>query len=278
LAAGSSGLEVIDFTDPASPVKVGGYDDDTQGNANALALAGRYAYVADGYSGMHVIDISNPASPVRMGGFDNTYFGNAYDVAVAGNYAYVANERVGLVIYAVGFRLTGTVVGGHGTLQPTAGTYFPATVVPLTAVPDAGYKLKAWTGTDSDLSNVPTNTVTMTADRTVTAEFEPCTSGDDDADGVANCFDLCAGTAPGIPVDVNGCPALVPGDFNRDGDVDMEDFGHLQSCLGELDSAPSAGCVDADLDANTRVGLSDLARFQDCLSGPNTVPKPSCVD
>ncbi|MHC4110516.1 MAG: right-handed parallel beta-helix repeat-containing protein [Planctomycetota bacterium] len=45
-------------------------------------------------------------------------------------------------------------------------------VIDLTAYPDIGYKVKQWTGTDDDTSTSRYNTVTLTADRHVTIEFE----------------------------------------------------------------------------------------------------------
>lgn len=54
---------------------------------------------------------------------------------------------------------------------------------------------------------------------------------DDDGDGKGNACDQCPGTVLGAEVDAAGCPALTPGDFDRDGDVDMTDFGLFQRCL-----------------------------------------------
>ena len=80
----SSGLQIIDVSDPTSPSLVGSYD--TQCTADDVALAGGYAYVAD-ECGLQIIDISNPASPSLVGGCDTPGIANA--VAVAGNYTYV---------------------------------------------------------------------------------------------------------------------------------------------------------------------------------------------
>ena len=46
------------------------------------------------------------------------------------------------------------------------------TVVTLTATPNGGWRVKAWSGTDNDSSTATTNTVIMNSDRTVTVEFE----------------------------------------------------------------------------------------------------------
>ncbi len=73
LAYGSGGLEIIDVSNPASPVRLGGYD--TSGDAQGVAVSGTIAYVADGDAGLQIIDVSNPASPVRLGGYDTSGYG-----------------------------------------------------------------------------------------------------------------------------------------------------------------------------------------------------------
>jgi len=74
-------------------------------------------------------------------------------------------------ISATRYTLTVGVVGGHGTVAPTSGSYEEGTVVPLTVTPDAGYRVVFWSGTDDDGSTANTNTVTMDGHRTVTVEL-----------------------------------------------------------------------------------------------------------
>ena len=52
---------MIDVSNPANSVRVGGYD--TSGFAYGVAVSGNYAYVADADAGLQVIDVSNPANP-----------------------------------------------------------------------------------------------------------------------------------------------------------------------------------------------------------------------
>jgi hypothetical protein len=73
-------------------VRVG--DHQTMGYAQAVAVAGNYAYVADGPDVLQVIDVRNPTSCVRVR-YCNTG-GWAYGVAVAGDYVYVASGCTGL--------------------------------------------------------------------------------------------------------------------------------------------------------------------------------------
>jgi len=67
--------------------------------------------------------------------------------------------------------LTTNVIGGNGTITPVGGSHPAGALIVLTAAADPGYHLKAWTGTDNDGSTNPTNTVTMTSNKPVAAEF-----------------------------------------------------------------------------------------------------------
>ncbi|MHB1034819.1 MAG: Ig-like domain-containing protein [Pirellulales bacterium] len=97
LAAGDSGLQILDVTDPVAPVWLGGYD--TSGQAYDVAVSGTAAYVADGTSGLVILDVTNPAAPVRLGGYKTPGWSHA--VAVSGARAYVADGKAGLVIIDV---------------------------------------------------------------------------------------------------------------------------------------------------------------------------------
>ncbi len=57
--------------------------------------------------------------------------------------------------------------------EPTAGTYDEGTVVELTATADMGHQFGSWSGDASGTSR--TATVTMTSDKSVTANFNPIT-------------------------------------------------------------------------------------------------------
>lgn len=75
-------------------------------------------------------------------------------------------------IPGVYFHLTGEVIGENGQLSPNFNGYGIGTVVILQAVPNHGFCVKKWTGTDHDEITDNTNTVTMNADKTVQVEFE----------------------------------------------------------------------------------------------------------
>jgi hypothetical protein len=84
--SGSSGLQIIDVSNPTNPTFKGSYD--TPDNAVDVILSGNYAYVAASASGLQIIDISDPSSPTFKGSYGTSGFDNG--VAVSGNYAYVA--------------------------------------------------------------------------------------------------------------------------------------------------------------------------------------------
>lgn len=102
---------------------------------------------------------------------------------------------------------------------------------------------------------------------------------DADADMVGDVCDHCAGTIPHSPVDATGCPPPIPGDCDRDGDVDQKDFGHMQACLsgrGAVQALPD--CQKAHLDADDDVDEADMLVFHRCISGPDVPADPGCAE
>jgi hypothetical protein len=83
-----------------------------------------------------------------------------------------------------------------------------------------------------------------------------------------------AGSSPVLEV----WAATPAADFDIDGDVDQEDFAHMQRCYTDAPGIP-AGCEDADLvgDVTRQVDTSDVAAFLSCMEGPNVVvTDPAC--
>jgi len=68
VAAQTSGLLVVDVTDPAHPIVVA----TTPGilDAAVVGVVGDYAYVADRSSGMRVADVSDPLSPTLIASYE----------------------------------------------------------------------------------------------------------------------------------------------------------------------------------------------------------------
>jgi hypothetical protein len=96
VAAGDSGLKIVDISDSSSP-KLGGIQK-IPNIVNNVAVAGKYVYVTtykDEYDVLEIIDISNPSSPKLVGICDTGNYRE--DIAVSGNYAYVIGDN-GIVI------------------------------------------------------------------------------------------------------------------------------------------------------------------------------------
>jgi hypothetical protein len=111
VAAGQTGLQVIDVRDPAKPVRVGGYD--TPGRALDVAVADGHAYVTDATAGLLVIDVRDPARPARVGGYRTG--GLPMRVAVEGGYAYVTASYDGLLVIDARDTARPVRVGGYDT-------------------------------------------------------------------------------------------------------------------------------------------------------------------
>ena len=106
----TSGLQIIDISNPTTPTLKGNYD--TSGEAWGVQVVGNYAYVAE-YSGLQIIDISNPTTPTLKGNYDTS--GEARGVQVVGNYAYVADGDKGLQIIDISNPTTPTLNGNYDT-------------------------------------------------------------------------------------------------------------------------------------------------------------------
>ena len=92
----SSGLAVIDISDPTNPGTP--VYESTTGNAFGVYISGDYAYMAH-ESGLAVIDISDPTNP---GTLDNELTTDqAVGVYVSGFYAYVADYNSGLAVIKI---------------------------------------------------------------------------------------------------------------------------------------------------------------------------------
>lgn len=102
--------------------------------------------------------------------------------------------------------------------------------------------------------------------------------GQQDADGddVGDACDSCPGTLPGLVVDANGCPPLISGDLDRDGDVDLTDYGALQRCFRASSEPAIVGCDASDLDDDGATGASDVDIFWSCASGQDIPGTPGC--
>jgi YVTN family beta-propeller protein len=111
VAAGLTGLQVVDVSNRSAPVIVASRD--TPGNANDVQVVGNLAFIADGPAGLEIIDISNPLTPAIVGSLDTP--GDASDVAVSGTRAYIADGSAGLKIIDVSSPATPFLLGSVDT-------------------------------------------------------------------------------------------------------------------------------------------------------------------
>jgi len=66
-------------------------------------------------------------------------------------------------------------------------------------------------------------------------------------------------------------------DFDRDGDVDLDDLLQFESCAtGPALGPPVSGCENADFDRDGDVDQCDFGVFQTCISGPDVEADPTC--
>ena len=94
----SSGLRVIDISDPESPEIVGGLNYSNSGIL-CLTVDGDLAYLAySGVEGVKIIDISDPEDPEIIGTIKSVY---ATEIVISNDFAYIADPELGLVIVDV---------------------------------------------------------------------------------------------------------------------------------------------------------------------------------
>ncbi len=86
---------------------------ETPGYAEAVAVSGSYAYIADNYAGLRVIDISTPSSPTEVGYYNTP--DRAYGVAVSDAYAYVVDGYSGLCVIDISTPSSPTEAGYYDT-------------------------------------------------------------------------------------------------------------------------------------------------------------------
>jgi hypothetical protein len=111
VADNTTGLQVLDISNPADPTQIGDYD--TPGMAYDVAAAGDLAFVADGGWGLQIIDITDPTNPTFKGTYDTP--GSAWGVAAAGDLVLVADYTGGLQIVDITNPAGPTLAGDYDT-------------------------------------------------------------------------------------------------------------------------------------------------------------------
>ena len=93
VAAGYTGLHVLDISDLSNPVRVGGFK--TKRSALAVKTAGSRAYVLDS-NRLRVLDISKPIAPFEVR--EHALPVKASRMQLGGDGVYVAGMEGGLVV------------------------------------------------------------------------------------------------------------------------------------------------------------------------------------
>jgi len=111
VADGRSGLRIIDVSNPAWPVELGGTST-FEGYAKTVVVSEGYAYVADefgsGAFGFHIFDVSDPTTPVEVAAVRPR---GAEDIILDGTVAYLAAQYAGLAILDVSDPAVPTLIG-----------------------------------------------------------------------------------------------------------------------------------------------------------------------
>jgi hypothetical protein len=108
----NNGLEIIDFSLPTNPRRVGFYLP-KPGNVNGVRVRGSLAYLADGSTGLDIVDVSDPTNPRRIGGYDTA--GTASKLDLVWPLAYVADGAAGIQIIDVTTPTAPVRLGGYDT-------------------------------------------------------------------------------------------------------------------------------------------------------------------
>ena len=89
LAMSAKSLKIVDVSDPARPVLVGGHA--TPGLSRAVTVEDGVAYVLDSDS-VQVFNVANPAKPVRIGMMSGNFY-LLRDIAVRANHVFLAGQN-----------------------------------------------------------------------------------------------------------------------------------------------------------------------------------------
>ncbi|MBU0700320.1 Ig-like domain-containing protein [bacterium] len=107
----SGGMQIIDVSNPLSPVLAGKYN--MIATCRDTCVVGNYAFAASGVGGLIILDVSNAAKPVLVSSMAINGF--CHDVAVSGNYAYIAAAQAGLQIIDISKPHTPKKIGKYRT-------------------------------------------------------------------------------------------------------------------------------------------------------------------
>lgn len=118
-AASRWGLEIFTLVEPTKPTHVG--EIATPGQARAVAVDGKTAYIADGAGGVHVIDIAVPTDPSIAKTIRG--FTDASQVHIADEHLYALDRDRGMLVF--------NLRDVHNALTPQPRRFFRTAGTPL---------------------------------------------------------------------------------------------------------------------------------------------------
>jgi hypothetical protein len=250
---GSGGEDGTEFT-PNTDIRITalGYYDDTYASPDGLSVS-------------HQVGIYNVATHALV---TSTTIPAGTAAAKTNLFRFVNISPV--VLQACTTYVVVGVIDGDPTRLGTPGT--------STMTVDAGLTIGQWR-TDSSPLNFPDFVINAsTRSFGPNFAFEPLTTFPDaDGDQVRDCVDQCPGTLSCASVDASGCAITVPGDADRDGDVDASDIAAMRLCATRAYVPRSTNCAIFDIDNDNDVDGSDFGKVQRCFSGEGICANPLCA-
>jgi hypothetical protein len=118
LAAGLKGFEILDISNPADPVYIGGQTKTTIGSAYSVKVAGDTAYLIG--SALNIIDVQQPSEPYLLAEYA-TFSSSLEDVVVQDSLLYSAEGEYGLRILDISTPTHPNIIGQYDTAGETYG-------------------------------------------------------------------------------------------------------------------------------------------------------------
>ncbi|MCP4157953.1 MAG: hypothetical protein GY757_60145 [bacterium] len=114
-------FEIIDVTNPASPVKLISYQNMGYSYSEAICGKGNTVFVVNTY-GLHIVDVSNPTQCETVAVYNGTHY---LDVKVVGDYAFLRKfETGGIVVLDISTISSPVLMGSYtSSIYPHATEY-----------------------------------------------------------------------------------------------------------------------------------------------------------
>jgi hypothetical protein len=121
VADGTSGLQIIDVSNPSSPTLTGTFSDSSY--VFDMNVSGNYAYTVGGHSSIGIVNISNPKTPILLGYYLVDPLEQLISIYVSGKYAYVVGIMGGLYVVDISDVTKPKLVGTSPLAEFAYGVY-----------------------------------------------------------------------------------------------------------------------------------------------------------